>query len=295
LELFARSRALVFDAMPTPYPDPVARLLAYGAADIRRHDDAWPNYLELGFANEHVSDLIRMMTDDALNSAAADSLEIWAPLHAWRSLGQLQAIEAAEPLVRLFERFPDDDWLPVEIPRAVSLIGPTAIPVIADFLADAGVEEMSRISAPACLERMAMDHPQHRGECIDVLERQLTCFRTNEEGHLNAFLILSLSNLNATGAIETIRQAFAAGCVDLSVQGDVEDVEIDMGLRLARETPPPDLGLMLDRRTADGHRSWDDGLADMPSETIRNRTRHIGRNDPCPCGSGKKFKKCCLQ
>jgi len=22
--------------------------------------------------------------------------------------------------------------------------------------------------------------------------------------------------------------------------------------------------------------------------------RHVGRNDPCPCGSGKKFKKCCL-
>lgn len=22
---------------------------------------------------------------------------------------------------------------------------------------------------------------------------------------------------------------------------------------------------------------------------------HVGRNDPCPCGSGKKFKKCCLQ
>ncbi|MCF2941777.1 SEC-C domain-containing protein [Paenibacillus alkaliterrae] len=21
----------------------------------------------------------------------------------------------------------------------------------------------------------------------------------------------------------------------------------------------------------------------------------MGRNDPCPCGSGKKFKKCCAQ
>jgi hypothetical protein len=21
----------------------------------------------------------------------------------------------------------------------------------------------------------------------------------------------------------------------------------------------------------------------------------IGRNDPCPCGSGKKYKKCCLE
>lgn len=22
-------------------------------------------------------------------------------------------------------------------------------------------------------------------------------------------------------------------------------------------------------------------------------SKEIGRNDPCPCGSGKKFKKCC--
>lgn len=25
------------------------------------------------------------------------------------------------------------------------------------------------------------------------------------------------------------------------------------------------------------------------------RQRVIGRNDPCPCGSGAKFKKCCLR
>jgi len=24
----------------------------------------------------------------------------------------------------------------------------------------------------------------------------------------------------------------------------------------------------------------------------RNPQRDVGRNDPCPCGSGKKFKKC---
>ncbi len=28
-----------------------------------------------------------------------------------------------------------------------------------------------------------------------------------------------------------------------------------------------------------------------PKQQIRKR---ISRNDPCPCGSGKKFKKCCL-
>jgi hypothetical protein len=30
-------------------------------------------------------------------------------------------------------------------------------------------------------------------------------------------------------------------------------------------------------------------------EPIRNETPKIGRNDPCPCGSGKKYKKCCLK
>ena len=28
------------------------------------------------------------------------------------------------------------------------------------------------------------------------------------------------------------------------------------------------------------------------SKTVVN-TEKVGRNDPCPCGSGKKFKKCC--
>ena len=27
--------------------------------------------------------------------------------------------------------------------------------------------------------------------------------------------------------------------------------------------------------------------------TVRNEGPKIGRNDPCPCGSGKKYKNCC--
>jgi uncharacterized protein YecA (UPF0149 family) len=29
--------------------------------------------------------------------------------------------------------------------------------------------------------------------------------------------------------------------------------------------------------------------------TPRRSDARVGRNDPCPCGSGKKFKKCCLK
>jgi hypothetical protein len=34
--------------------------------------------------------------------------------------------------------------------------------------------------------------------------------------------------------------------------------------------------------------------APWPAMPAKNPFRNVGRNDPCPCGSGKKFKKCCL-
>lgn|SRR5574344_39994 len=35
-----------------------------------------------------------------------------------------------------------------------------------------------------------------------------------------------------------------------------------------------------------------DGRA-VKQATIHKTTPDVGRNDPCPCGSGKKYKKCC--
>jgi len=47
-----------------------------------------------------------------------------------------------------------------------------------------------------------------------------------------------------------------------------------------------DLGSML----LDVHRYW---LARRTPATARREAPKTGRNDPCPCGSGKKFKQCC--
>ena len=35
------------------------------------------------------------------------------------------------------------------------------------------------------------------------------------------------------------------------------------------------------------------GLFPEKVETVRRDSPKVGRNDPCPCGSGRKFKKCC--
>jgi len=42
-------------------------------------------------------------------------------------------------------------------------------------------------------------------------------------------------------------------------------------------------------------RNHSESRSSVPADVIDIATRRkIGRNDPCPCGSGKKFKKCCM-
>ena len=40
--------------------------------------------------------------------------------------------------------------------------------------------------------------------------------------------------------------------------------------------------------------AWQERTADTV-KPIRNPGTRIGRNEPCPCGSGRKFKHCCMK
>ena len=51
-----------------------------------------------------------------------------------------------------------------------------------------------------------------------------------------------------------------------------------------------DLDVLDDLRMPTGERF----PLNLPGEPAVNPWRHVGRNDPCPCGSGKKAKRCCL-
>jgi len=56
--------------------------------------------------------------------------------------------------------------------------------------------------------------------------------------------------------------------------------------------PDPDLSQVLPKPKASKDASR---YVALPSfEPAVNPYKNVGRNDPCPCGSGKKFKKCCL-
>ncbi len=214
------------------YLPPLDKLLTYGDCRKIRH---FPNYVEeLGLKPEHIPELIRMATDPELNWANSDSLEVWAPVHAWRSLGQLKAEAAIEPLLSIAEELGDSDWFNEELPEVFGMIGPAAIPTTKDFLADSSHSLYPRVTAANCLVKIAETHPEARDECVAVITQQLDQFVKNNPA-LNGFLIADLLDLKAVESAPTIERAFAAKRVELDIAGDWLDVQIGLGLKTPAE------------------------------------------------------------
>jgi preprotein translocase subunit SecA len=67
----------------------------------------------------------------------------------------------------------------------------------------------------------------------------------------------------------------------------------DAAQRAARQAPPPMLeAVERRRRQAQQNLQFQAGAQQEAPRPVRTGAK-IGRNDPCPCGSGKKYKKCC--
>ncbi len=224
------------DTLPTAnatYSPPVDQLLSLG--DCR--GSHWPNYGAMSFAPEHVPELIRMATDPGLDWGGPDSVEVWAPIHAWRVLGLLRAEKAIEPLLRVFDEWEDSDWPANELPHVFGLIGPQSILPITRFVADRSRDEYPRTAALSGLTEIARHWPKARAECVSVLTRLLD--DPAEEGAFQSFVVCELMDLEAVEAAAIIERAYDEERIDISIPGDWEDVQVRLGLLAARITPRP--------------------------------------------------------
>lgn len=78
--------------------------------------------------------------------------------------------------------------------------------------------------------------------------------------------------------------------------GTIKDVLAELETWPAWNDPTAD-DLDADEMTDDDLLEWvaEDLVTDLAPRPVHNPFRGVGRNDSCPCGSGKKFKKCCLR
>jgi HEAT repeat protein len=221
------------------YLPPVDRLLKLGAEPARRR--TWPDYRLLGLEDRHVPALVRMAADPALHGAEERDPAGWAPVHAWRALGQLRAPAAAEPLLELLRRELASDWVFQEVPLVLGMIGPAALPGATMLLFDDGANEELRIAATQVIATTGLEYPERRDEAAALLVKQLEDWK-DQGRSLNAFLVSGLVELQEKEAAPLMEAAFAGNAVNPEVNGDWEDVQIDLGLLEERITPPPSFG-----------------------------------------------------
>jgi len=221
------------------FSEPVQELFLLGEDAARGRE--WPDYLAFGITSEHIPELLRVVRhiqsfwyDDEYD----DDLG-YTPIHAWRALGQLQAREAINMLIFLAHENEEynSDWIGEEIPVVMGMIGPQSIPALRAYLSTPEKKLWAAVTVAHCLEKIGNQHPESRDDCVAVLKHTLENFLENDET-LNAFLISFLTDLNAVEAVPLVERAFESGNVDISVMGDFEDFQIELGLLEERLTPP---------------------------------------------------------
>jgi len=137
--------------------------------------------------------------------------------------------------------------------------------------------------------------------CYSQLEPREDCYVWS--GWIDAVAWLGLAELKPM-----VQQAFQRKSIDpewLTFNEFEEDLQYQVDHPEAEPlNPDGDLTLFGDTieelsgwdafkpKTRTGNQpEWAPASLGMP---VRDPQRNVGRNDPCPCGSGKKFKKCCL-
>jgi uncharacterized protein len=202
-------------------------------------DGEWVDYLQFGFNEQDVFSLLLLVGNESLHDADVESDEVWVPLHAWRTLAQIASPSSVEPLLALFDLLVEDDWALQELPTVMGMIGAPAIEPLTIFLSETRHKEFSRIVAADGLKEIAERHPESRDRVIEVLTAFLRVKDTSLST-INGLIVCSLIDLQASESIEVIRDIYSGGMVDISCAGDLEEVEISLGLRTERTTPKPD-------------------------------------------------------
>jgi hypothetical protein len=170
------------------------------------------------------------------------------------------------------------------------------------------VNEFVRAAAIRSLLVLEHTHLMPRAEVVEYFRSLFHGRLKREHSYAWDSLICAVADLPAPELLEEVRQAYAAGLVDDTV-ADLPGIERD----IAAPEPWRFEGRTLITDAIDEMEGWacfhpqDSEPAERqeaqapatppPAEyaapTPFIREPKIGRNDPCPCGSGKKHKKCC--
>ncbi|MHB1034039.1 MAG: DUF1186 domain-containing protein [Pirellulales bacterium] len=245
---------------------------------------------------------------------------------------ELRAEEAFPAIVEAFSlpgELPEElfgDAVTSTFARVLALFDGQRLEVIDALIDNRDLNEYVRWEAAQSYVHMVRDGRLHRDEAVERLRRHLRTAIDEKDEDIASGVVCELLPFGPKEAIEDIKEAYELGLVDPTLvsledaEQSIADGEAGMLKELercpptgiedtiaelrqwyafrekparpvvpeAQPLPPPPRPLPPRPLPAAG------APAGLAAERVHSRGVRVGRNEPCPCGSGKKFKKCCL-
>ena len=235
------------------------------------------------------------------------------PLHALFLLMELKATESLNSILNFLqyeEEFIElyiGDFLTEEVWQCVYLLGKEKPILLKDFLLKPGVYSFSKSAVSQALIQISILEP-HRSKEIEALFEEIINFFINAKEEDNVIdptflglMIGDVADAKFIALFPLVEKLYDLNYIDLSLEGDFENFmknhyEYSMSRSnykvqtLSEIYSSPDF-CEESEPIRELHQSPlnEPKVIQMP---VVDRVK-VNRNDPCPCGSGKKYKKCC--
>lgn len=240
--------------------------------------------------------------------------------HAVHMLGELGGADALEAVLlalaqsREYHELYFDDWLTEEVWQPLTVLAADGLDRLDAFMRVPRLHAFAKVVVAEAVCQLG----QHRPDLLPAVERWyggLLAFYSAaapKDEVMDAtqlgLMVGDILDLKLASLLPGVEALYARNIVPSNICGDIEKVRqhlLDGSGGSAKRT-----WLGIEERYArmaemelhaaqaaeeDEEDDRDDGLDDAPLVhlPITRATPKVGRNDPCPCGSGKKYKKCC--
>lgn len=283
-------------------------------------DDFIGHYLSLN-RKQLISDLENVLKRSYLKHKQGDTN--YAPVHAFFMLGELEAKESLPVILEMMcsdEKYFDDvfgsvftesGWIPL------FRIGKNQLNLLEEYLKLPGLYTYFRSSATDALTQVALHYPERKDDVAEIFKNLLKFFVVKKpkdniiDTEFNGFLVSDIIELEFQNLLPLIKELYEKRYVAETVAGTFKEVENDIlnPLKYNFKRELLNIKEFYERRYP--RVLFDDDDDDFRDQKIQSiieshfqtnsqpdyyvrEQEKIGRNDPCPCGSGKKFKKCCI-
>ena len=241
-------------------------------------------------------------------------------VHSLFLLGELESTGSIDSVLNIFRQDEEyyelyfSDLLTEMIWEPVYKITNKKLDNLSEFMYEPGIYTYAKSLIPDIVEQVFI-HQDRREEVTkwykDVLGFYLKSSMDDNviDSDVIAFIISGVADLKIKELLPVIKKLFDRKIVSTGICGSFSDIEKDIlsnkSFRNERE-----LLTIFDRYTQtntifENNKQQDgNGFFDPPYEkddyeyeapmTIV-KEKKVGRNEPCPCGSGKKYKKCCMR